>query len=134
MGVDGEEHVSVRQEADILTARQTGKALAARLGFSDADSVLIATAISEIARNILEYARSGVMHFRVLQAPRKGLEIKAEDHGPGIKDLDLAMRDGYSSSGGLGLGLPGAKRLMDDFSISSAPGSGTTVVMRKWVP
>lgn len=134
MDGNGEEQVAVRQEADILTARQTGKMLAGRLGFSDADTVLIATAISEIARNMLEYAKSGVMHFRALQAPRKGLEIKAEDQGPGIKDLDLAMRDGYSSGGGLGLGLPGAKRLMDDFSISSVPGSGTTVVMRKWVP
>ena len=130
----GEEDVSVRMEADILTARQTGKALAGRLGFTDGDTVLIATAISEIARNMLEYARGGTMHFRVLQAPRPGLEIQAEDHGPGIKDLELAMRDGYSTGGGLGLGLPGAKRLMDDFSISSKLGVGTTVVMRKWVP
>jgi len=132
--MQGEEDVPVRAEADILTARQTGKAFAGRLGFSDADAVLIATAISEIARNMLEYARGGVMHFRALEAPRAGLEIQAQDQGPGIEDLELAMRDGYSTSGGLGLGLPGAKRLMDDFSISSKPGAGTTVVMRKWVP
>jgi serine/threonine-protein kinase RsbT len=130
----GEEDVPVLVEADILTARQTGKTLAGRLGFTDGDAVLIATAISEIARNMLEYAGGGVMHFHVLAAPRAGLEIQAEDHGPGIKDLDLAMRDGYSTGGGLGLGLPGAKRLMDDFSIASKPGIGTTVVMRKWVP
>lgn len=132
--MEAEENVVVRREADILTARQAGKALAGRLGFTDADAVLIATAISEIARNMLEHARGGVMSFRVLEAPRAGLEIKAEDHGPGIKDVDLAMQDGYSTGGGLGLGLPGAKRLMDDFSISSKPGLGTTVVMRKWVP
>lgn len=130
----GEERVQVRMEADILAARQTGKALAGRLGFSDAEAVLIATAISEIARNMLEYARGGVMCFRLLRSPRVGLEIRAEDQGPGIKDLELAMRDGYSTGGGLGLGLPGAKRLMDDFSISSQPGQGTTVVMRKWLP
>lgn len=132
--MEDDEQVRVGQEADILTARQTGKRLAGKLGFSDSDTVLIATAISEIARNMLEYARGGEMRFRVLRAPRKGLEIQAEDHGPGIKDLELAMRDGYSSGGGLGLGLPGAKRLMDDFSVSSVPGTGTTVVMRKWVP
>ena len=132
--MDGEEDVAVRLEADILTARQTGKTLARSLGFSDADAVLIATAISEIARNMLEYGKGGTMRFRVLASPRKGLEIHAEDRGPGIKDVELAMRDGYSSGGGLGLGLPGAKRLMDDFSISSVLGSGTTVVMRKWVP
>jgi len=132
--MDGEEQVNVRLEADILTARQTGKGLARTLGFSDADAVLIATAISEIARNMLEYGKGGTMRFRVLASPRKGLEIHAEDRGPGIKDVALAMRDGYSSGGGLGLGLPGAKRLMDDFSISSVLGSGTTVVMRKWVP
>ncbi len=132
--MQGEEHVHVRMEADILTARRTGKAMAGRLGFSDADAVLIATAISEIARNMLEYAGGGVMRFRVLQAPRAGLEIRAEDQGPGIQDVELAMRDGYSTGGGMGLGLPGAKRLVDDFSISSKPGAGTTVVMRKWVP
>lgn len=132
--MDGEERVHVRQEADILTARQTGKALATRLGFADADLVLIATAISEIARNMLEYARGGMMRFAVLRAPRAGLEIVAQDSGPGIKDLELAMRDGYSTGGGLGLGLPGAKRLMDDFRIESKVGAGTTVVMRKWVP
>ncbi|HVE83052.1 MAG TPA: anti-sigma regulatory factor [Myxococcales bacterium] len=126
--------VQVRLEADILIARQTGKALAGQLGFSDSDAVLIATAISEIARNMLEYARGGMMGFKVLRAPRSGLEIRAEDQGPGIKDLELAMRDGYSTGGGLGLGLPGAKRLMDEFQIESRPGAGTTVVMRKWVP
>jgi serine/threonine-protein kinase RsbT len=132
--MDGEERIHVRQEADILTARQTGKALATQLGFDDSDLVLIATAISEIARNMLEYAKGGVMHFKVLPRPRAGLEITASDSGPGIKDLKLAMRDGYSTGGGLGLGLPGAKRLMDDFQIESSLGSGTTVVMRKWVP
>lgn len=128
------ELVHVRVESDILIARQTGRTMAGRVGFTATDTVLIATAISEIARNMLEHAGGGVMYLRVLLSPRAGMEIEAEDKGPGIKDVELAMRDGYSTTGGLGLGLPGAKRLMDEFSIITTPGDGTTVVMRKWLP
>ncbi len=103
------------------------------LGFSETDLVLIATAISEIARNILVYAVKGAMAFEVAQeSGRKGLVVTARDDGPGIADLEKAMQDGYTTGKGLGLGLPGARRLMDEFAIESAPGKGTTIVMKKW--
>ncbi len=96
--------------------------------------MLIATAISEIARNMVEYAGGGEVVLTPLDgAGRRGLSIVGRDDGPGIPDLSLAMQDGFTTGGGLGLGLPGAKRIMDDFAIDSAPGKGTTVSMRKWV-
>ncbi|MDQ3266474.1 MAG: anti-sigma regulatory factor [Myxococcota bacterium] len=126
--------VVVRHEADIISARQSARGLAATLGFSESDSILIATAISEVARNMVEYARGGEIALRELQeGGRRGLEIVARDEGPGIADLQLAMQDGYSTGHSLGLGLPGARRLMDEFQIDSRLGAGTTVVMRKWV-
>ncbi len=126
--------VAIQSESDIVVARQQGRALAEGLGFGGSDLTLIATAISEIARNIVQYARQGEMILsRSNSESRHGLHIIARDQGPGISDLDLAMRDGYSTGNGLGLGLPGAKRLMDDFYISSEVGKGTTVRMTKWV-
>lgn len=128
------DRVVVRHEADIISARQSARGLAATLGFSESDLILIATAISEVARNMVEYAHGGEIALRALQeGTRRGLEIVARDEGPGIADLQLAMQDGYSTGHSLGLGLPGARRLMDEFQIDSRLGAGTTVVMRKWV-
>ncbi|HEY8484185.1 MAG TPA: anti-sigma regulatory factor [Longimicrobiales bacterium] len=115
-------------------ARQEGRALAERLGFTGTDLVAIATAISEIARNIIQYAGEGeVVLSEVRKEGRSGILIVARDQGPGIANLELAMQDGYSTSGGLGLGLSGARRLVDEFEIVSEPGKGTTVTMRKWL-
>lgn len=125
--------VLIKVDADIVTARQEGRALASRIGFSGSDQVLIATAISEAARNILQYARSGeIILSHIHNGEKEGILIIARDQGPGIKDIRRVMEDGYSSSGGLGLGLPGIKRLMSDMDIQSTPGRGTTVTFRKW--
>jgi len=131
--VAGEVSVVIRQEADILAARKAARVIATRLRFTDTDLILVATAISEIARNILTYATSGEMIFEEAhELGRHGLVVTARDEGPGIPDVARAMQDGFSTGKGLGLGLPGARRLMDDFSIESAVGRGTVVVMKKW--
>ncbi len=107
--------------------------MAAELGFSSGDATLIATAISELARNIVSYARRGSITLKSIQgSSRVGILVLAEDDGPGILDIRQALRDGFSTSGSLGLGLPGVRRLMDDFEITSQPGQGTTVVVKKW--
>ena len=125
--------VSINHEADIITARQKGRELAAELGFTAGELALVATAISEITRNVIAYAGRGEMTIRIVQnQTRRAVEIVVEDHGAGIVDLERAMQDGYSTSNGLGLGLPGAKRLMDDFDVDTEVGRGTRVVMRKW--
>ena len=126
--------VPIDREADIVTARQKGRALANALGFSSTEQTIIALAISEIARNIVTYAQHGsVLLTQVEGGGRKGITIVARDDGPGIADIELAMRDGYSTGKSLGVGLPGAKRVMDDFEIVSALGHGTTVTMTKWL-
>jgi len=126
--------VQVERELDVVSARQKGRELAASIGFSSTEQTLLATAISEVARNIVNYAGKGTVLLRVLEEDgRRGLLIVAEDHGPGIENVDLAMRDGYSTGKSLGLGLPGAKRLVDAFELSSTKGVGTTVTMRKWL-
>jgi serine/threonine-protein kinase RsbT len=123
----------IAADTDIVQARQTGRDLAAQLGFSAGDQTVIAAAISEIARNILMYAKRGEMRLQAVNdGPRQGLIVVAEDHGPGIRDVDRALQDGYSTSGGLGLGMPGARRLMDEFEVVSAVGQGTRVTMKKW--
>lgn len=125
--------VRITDDSDIVAARHQGKKLAAACGFSSSNITLIATAISELARNILEYAETGEVILSIVEENGKqGVEVVATDNGPGIADIDLAMQDGYSSGKGLGLGLPGTKRLMDEFSIDSTIGKGTTVVTRKW--
>jgi serine/threonine-protein kinase RsbT len=125
--------VAVEREADIVTARQNGRGLAAGMGFSSTDQTMIALAISEIARNIISYAHHGTITLSSLEdRGRRGIEIIARDQGPGIPDIELAMRDGYSTGKSLGVGLPGARRVMDDFELVSAVGQGTTVTMRKW--
>jgi serine/threonine-protein kinase RsbT len=132
--VAGETRVAIREGSDIITARQQGRALAAHMGFSSADQTLIATAVSEVARNILRYAQRGEIIVRLVQNGKRGIMIIAHDEGPGIPDLTLALQDGYSTSNSLGLGLPGTKRIMDEFRIESAVGQGTTVTMTKWKP
>jgi serine/threonine-protein kinase RsbT len=125
--------VAIEREADIVLARQAGRALAAELGFSSTEQTLIATAISEVARNIVVYAQSGeVALVRVEESGKVGIQVTASDKGPGIENLELAMRDGFSTKQSLGLGLPGARRLMDEFHLASEPGTGTTVTMKKW--
>ena len=129
----GEIAIPVASDADMVPARAEGRRLAEQLGFSRTDATLIATAISEVGRNILVHAGSGeIVLTPVLENERHGLEVVARDEGPGISDIDAALRDGYASRGGLGLGLPGAKRLMDEFEIASRLGQGTTVIMKKW--
>ncbi|MBI4502670.1 MAG: anti-sigma regulatory factor [Gemmatimonadetes bacterium] len=123
----------VSSDVDIVSARQKGRELAAKAGFSEGDQTVIAAAISEIARNILMYAKRGEVSVTLANSEdRIGVIVVARDQGPGISDVARALQDGYSTSGGLGLGLPGARRLMDEFEIHSAPGQGTTVTMKKW--
>jgi serine/threonine-protein kinase RsbT len=125
--------VVISHDGDVVTARQVGREMAKQSGFYGSDLTLIATAISEIARNIVSYAQSGELVFSLLeQGARRGLMVVARDEGPGIPDIELAMRDGFSTGRSLGLGLPGAKRLMDEFEIQSEIGKGTTITMRKW--
>jgi serine/threonine-protein kinase RsbT len=131
--VEPETRVAIGHEADIVTARQKGRELAAQRGFSSTEQTLIATAISEVARNIVEYAQRGEITLSPIEREgRRGLMVVARDSGPGIPDLELAMSDGYSSKNSLGVGLPGAKRLMDEFALLSVPGEGTTITMKKW--
>jgi len=129
-----EARVSVESDTDIVTARMRGRALAAQLGFAPAMATLVATAISELARNILLYARRGeIILAPIERGELRGLSVVAQDLGPGIPDVMRAMQDGYSTSGRLGLGLPGVRRLMDEFEISSNGGQGTRVTVKKWL-
>lgn len=128
-----ENRTPVTSDADVVTARQKGREIAARAGFGTTDLTLVATAISEIARNIVKFARRGELTIAlVTDDGRTGVTIVARDSGPGIPDVDRALRDGYSTYRGLGLGLGGARRLMDEFEIVSEVGVGTTVTMTKW--
>jgi serine/threonine-protein kinase RsbT len=131
--MEAECKVPINSERDIVVARQKGRSMATDLGFSLGDATLIATAISELARNIISYAREGMIAMNVVyDSRREGLLIVASDEGPGISDVSLALRDGFSTSGSLGIGLPGVRRLMDDFDITSEPGHGTIVTVTKW--
>ncbi len=131
--VEQESKVRVETDADIVLARQQGRAIARDLGFTLGNATLIATAISELARNIVQYATRGeVILKRIENGSQKGLVVIARDEGPGINDVRRAMEDGFSTSGRLGLGLPGVRRLMDEFSIHSEVGKGTTVTASMW--
>ena len=128
-----EVRVPVASETDLIAARRRGRCMAEELGLSLTDATLIATAISELARNIVHYAERGEIRIRLVKnGHRHGITIEARDDGPGIADTSLAVREGYSSSGGLGLGLPGVRRIMDQFDITSQVGRGTTIVVTKW--
>ena len=134
--MDEEIRVSIQSDQDIVAARQKGRARALAQGFSALDAILLATAISELARNIATYAKSGEIIIRTINgangSSRPGIQVVAQDKGPGIRDIERALRVGFSTSGSLGLGLPGVKRLSDEFEIDSEDGHGTTVPIKKW--
>jgi serine/threonine-protein kinase RsbT len=131
--VENEINVPIASDQDVVVARHKGRSLATELGFSASDSTLLATAISELARNIVSYAGRGEIVLRATHnSDRPGVMVVARDNGPGIASVEQALRDGYSTSGSLGLGLPGVRRLVDEFEIVSEVGQGTTVTVRKW--
>jgi serine/threonine-protein kinase RsbT len=129
---EDEVRVLVHTDADVVAARQAAREAASAIGFLPTDLTAIATAVSEVTRNIVRFASSGEIVIETLEEPRPGIRIVARDVGPGIPDVDQAMQDGYSTYNGLGLGLPGAQRLMDEFAVASEAGRGTTVTMTKW--
>ena len=132
--MSNETRVPIGSALDIVTARQMGRSMAQELGFDGAEVTLIAAAISEVSRNIVEYAKGGVIILQTLNnGSKRGLAVVARDRGPGIEDVAKAMQYGYSTRRGLGVGLPGAKLLMDDFDIVSKVGVGTTITMKKWL-
>ena len=125
--------IPITTDIDVVAARQKGRELATVLGFVSTDSTLLATAISELARNIIRYARYGeILISSVQSGERVGITVVARDKGPGIANISLAMQDGFSTSGGLGLGLPGVKRMMDEFHLVSEENNGTKVTIKKW--
>ncbi|MGI8426130.1 MAG: anti-sigma regulatory factor [Actinomycetota bacterium] len=130
-----EDRIPVTSEAGVVAARQAGRNLAEDLGFSTTEQTLIATAISEVARNIIQYAKCGeIVMCQIIEDGARGIQVVARDEGPGIPDVDRAMTDGYSTGKGMGLGLTGARRLMDKFHLSSEVDKGTVITMIKWAP
>lgn len=126
--------ITITSVSDIITAREHGKVIGKSIGFEITDLTIIATIISELARNILLYAKQGeILLGTTHQHNRTGIVIIAQDKGPGIADISLAMTDGYSTRSGLGLGLPGVRRLTDEFEIISEVNKGTTITLKKWV-
>lgn len=134
--MDTELKVPIRGEEDIIMARQSARELAKRLGFGLVDQSRIATAVSELTRNVVRYATDGIGEMRSRNvadgAGRSGIEIVVADNGPGIEDIEQAFAEGYTTGRGMGLGLPGARRLVDEMVVDSALGRGTIVTMRKW--
>jgi serine/threonine-protein kinase RsbT len=134
MGAEAAGELAIKAEHDIVLARRTIREAAGQLGFGETDVTRIVTAASEMARNVYKYAGKGVVRWRTLLVDgRRGIELQFIDEGPGIEDIQLAMREGYSTSRGMGMGLPGAKRLMDDLQIESAVGKGTNIILKKWL-
>jgi serine/threonine-protein kinase RsbT len=125
--------LEIKEESDIVRVRTTIRSVARGIGFGLVDQTRISTAVSELARNVYTYAGEGEVHVEELKNPNIGIRIAFVDKGPGIEDIDLAMRDGWSSAGSLGKGLPGANRLMDYMEIRSKPGQGTTIIIEKWL-
>jgi serine/threonine-protein kinase RsbT len=124
----------IKTEGDIVLVRRTAREAATRAGFSPTDVTRIVTACSELARNIFKYAGEGTMRWRpIATGTRSGIELEFQDRGPGIADINQAMEEGYTTGDGLGMGLPGAKRLMDEFDICSSLGQGTTITLKKWI-
>jgi serine/threonine-protein kinase RsbT len=124
---------TIRSDLDIVTARSMARDIAKAVGFGSIDQARISTAVSELARNIFLYAETGQVTAREIErGGRKGIEIEFKDQGPGIDNIDQVMQDGFSTSRGMGMGLPGARRLMDEFDIDSKVGVGTTITCRKW--
>jgi len=132
--VEGDRAIPIVRDTDVVAARTAARVLASRVGFTGTDLVLIASAVSEVARNIVAYAGPGEVILSVVQnGSRLGLQVVARDQGPGIADLSRALEKGFSTSRSLGLGLPGSQRFMDEFRLESTLGMGTTVIMRKWL-
>jgi serine/threonine-protein kinase RsbT len=126
--------LSINNEFDIVIARQKGREMAQEFGFAPIDLALIATAISELTRNIITYADKGTIFLELInEQGKKGILVISKDEGPGIKNIEQALQDGFSPAKSLGLGLPGVRRLMDDFEIQSELGKGTTVIVKKWI-
>ena len=126
--------LAIKAEHDIVLARRSIREAAGQLGFGETDVTRIVTAASEMARNVYKYAGEGMVRWRTLLVDgRRGIELQFIDQGPGIEDIQLAMREGYSTSRGMGMGLPGARRLMDDLQIESAVGKGTSITLKKWL-
>ena len=133
MPVEGSETMSVVSSDDVVRVRQTVRSNAVKVGFSLVDQTKIVTAASEIARNTVDYGGGGTLLIELLrEGPRRGLKLTFTDQGPGIVDLDRAMTDGYTTANGLGLGLSGAKRLCNEFTVKSTPGTGTIVILARW--
>jgi serine/threonine-protein kinase RsbT len=131
--VEGSETMSVARSDDVVRVRQAVRTNAVKVGFSLVDQTKIVTAASEIARNTVDYGGGGTLLIELLrEGPRRGLKLTFTDQGPGIVDLDRAMTDGYTTGNGLGLGLSGAKRLCNEFTVKSTPGSGTIVTLARW--
>jgi serine/threonine-protein kinase RsbT len=131
--VDKQTHFQLASDLDVLAARRGVRDWARDIGLTVLDSTKVVTATSELARNTVVHGGGGVMCLEVVrQADRQGLRVTFQDHGPGIPEIDLAMKDGYTTAGGMGIGLPGARRLVNDFQMSSTPGDGTCVTIVRW--
>ncbi|HZA97542.1 MAG TPA: anti-sigma regulatory factor [Gemmatimonadales bacterium] len=133
MAAETRETLDIRSSADVVAVRQATRALAERVGFSLVDQTKLVTAASELARNTIDYGGGGLVRLEALEnGVRRGVRLVFEDQGPGIPDVTLALKDGYTTGNGLGLGLGGARRLVNDFTIESAPGAGTRVMIARW--
>ncbi len=132
MGVTSTENLPVKIEPDVVAVRRRVREVSTQLGFSLVDQTKLVTAASELARNTIIYGGGGTMLVETLNGPRIGLRLTFVDKGPGIADIELALRDGFTTGSGLGLGLGGAKRLVSDFEINSRPGEGTRVIITRW--
>ena len=133
MTAESHETLDIRSSADVVSVRQATRALAERLGFSLVDQTKLVTAASELARNTIDYGGGGSVRLELVEnGVRRGVRLTFEDQGPGMADLALALKDGYTSGHGLGLGLGGARRLVNDFTIESSPGAGTRIMIARW--
>jgi serine/threonine-protein kinase RsbT len=133
MAAETHETLDIRSSADVVAVRQATRTLAERVGFSLVDQTKLVTAASELARNTIDYGGGGLVRLElVANGVRRGVRLTFEDQGPGIADVNQALKDGYTTGNGLGLGLGGARRLVNDFSIDSAPGTGTRVTIARW--
>jgi serine/threonine-protein kinase RsbT len=133
MHAESHETLEIRSSADVVAVRQSARALAERVGFSLVDQTKLVTAASELARNTIDYGGGGSVRLELVEnGVRRGVRLTFEDQGPGISDITMALKDGYTTGGGLGLGLGGARRLVNDFNIESSPGSGTRVMIARW--
>lgn len=132
MVVVSTESVPIKSEPDVVTVRRCVREVSAQLGLSLVDQTKIVTAASELARNTIIYGGGGTMQVETLNGPRTGVRLTFEDHGPGIPDIELALRDGFTTGSGLGLGLGGSKRLVNEFDIVSRPGQGTRITITRW--